>query len=231
MKTSIFLPLRSGSQRVPNKHSKPFTPEGRTLFQVKMDEVVQIRDIDEVVISTNDATVLEQATRYADAHAHVSIDQRPEHLCRSTTKVQDLIDYVPTVLRGDAIFWLHATAPFVTAADYDRALSDYQAAMSAGTHDSLMSVNKLQQFIWDDQARRVVNSDQTERRWPNTQDLKPLYEINHAFYIAPRSIYETLGDRIGRRPALFVLDGEKKIDIDWESDFALAQLMYKALRQ
>lgn len=196
-----------------------------------MDEVVKIDGIEEVVVSTNEDAVIEQAERYAKAHGHVRIDKRPERLCQSTTKVQDLIDYVPTILNGNHVFWLHATSPFVSVADYNRALSQYASVLESGTNDSVMSVNKLQQFIWDDDSRVVINTDQTDKRWPNTQDLKPLYEINHAFYIAPRFIYESVKDRIGLKPALHILEGEKSIDVDWESDFSFAQLVFTALNK
>jgi N-acylneuraminate cytidylyltransferase len=86
-----------------------------------------------------------------------------------------------------------------------------------------MSVNRIQQFIWSDKEKCVINTDRTVNPWPNTQDLDPLYEINHAFYINSRHNYLTHGDRIGRAPALYVCEGLRKIDIDWQDDFEIAR--------
>ena len=86
-----------------------------------------------------------------------------------------------------------------------------------------MSVNLLQQFIWSDREGRVINADRDTNPWPNTQDLEPLYEINHAFYINSRDNYYALGDRVGTCPALYICNGLQRVDIDWQSDFELAQ--------
>lgn len=226
---SIYLPLRSGSTRVIHKNTRPFTPDGRSLLQFKLDELVKILDhVGELVVSTNDPLVLEQVAPYT-SDSRIKIDHRPDHLCTSTTKVQDLINYVPSVVSGQHVFWLHVTAPFFTAQDYLTALDEYQAQVINGEYDSIMSVNKLQQFIWDDNQKKIINCDRSVNPWPNTQDLAPLYEINHAFYINSVENYKAFQDRIGRNPCLFITEGEKCIDIDWEADFKLAQNMLVSL--
>jgi CMP-N-acetylneuraminic acid synthetase len=220
---SAFFPLRAGSSRVHCKNTRPFHPDGRSLFQLKLDQIAKMRDeFLEIVISTNDTSVQEQ---FPDSlkGSNVRIHQRPVHLCQSTTKVQDLIDYVPKITQGEWIFWLHATSPFVDETDYTAALRLLESEVQAGKKDSVMSVNRLQQFIWNDRERRVINTDRTVNPWPNTQDLEPLYEINHAFYINSRRNYLLHGDRIGEAPALYICEGRRKIDIDWQDDFDLAR--------
>jgi N-acylneuraminate cytidylyltransferase len=220
---SAFFPLRAGSSRVTCKNTKPFHPDGRSLFQLKLDQIVKVRErFLEVVISTNDPEVIDQFPMSL-AETNIRIERRPDYLCSSTTKVQDLIDYVPTVTQGDWIFWLHATSPFVDETDYLAAFDLFESEVLAGEMDSVMSVNRLQQFIWNDRERRVINTDRAVNRWPNTQDLEPLYEINHAFYINSRQNYLALGDRIGQHPALHICEGRRKIDIDWQDDFDLAR--------
>lgn len=225
---SVFFPLRAGSTRVPRKNTRPFHPDGRSLFQFKLDQIARMQDrFLEVVISTNDSEVVQQFPKSL-AKTNIRIELRPDFLCSSTTKVQDLIDYVPTVTNGDLIFWLHATSPFVNEVDYMAAIDLYEAEVLSGEKDSVMSVNRLQQFIWSDRERRVINTDRTINPWPNTQDLDPLYEINHAFYINSRQNYHALRDRIGVHPALYVCEGLRKIDIDWEDDFEVARSLLKA---
>lgn len=226
MRYSIFFPLRSGSQRVINKNSRPFLKTGESLFQLKMKHVARLADefekVCEVVISTDDQLVLTQAEPFLSDK--IKIDLRPRHLCLSTTKVQDLIDYVPSIVFGEHVFWLHATSPFVGYEDYVKALVQYEDCLGKGC-DSLMSVNKIQQFIWDAKLSKVINVDRGINPWPNTQDLAPLYEINHAFYISSKANYIALRDRIGRSPSLYLCDGIKSIDIDLEDDFSMAKLI------
>ena len=222
-KVSVFFPLRAGSSRVAGKNTRPISPDGRSLFELKLDQIAKVRDrFLEVIISTNDSSVIEQFPPSLFS-TNIRIEERPDHLCQSTTKVQDLINYVPTVTKGDWIFWLHATSPFVDDEDYLAALDLCDREVLVGDKDSVMSVNRIQQFIWSDREKRVINTNRADNPWPNTQDLDPLYEINHAFYISSRHNYLTLGDRVGRSPALYVCEGRRRIDIDWQDDFEIAR--------
>ncbi|MCC1495974.1 cytidylyltransferase domain-containing protein [Alcanivorax sp. 1008] len=226
MTVSVFLPMRAGSARVRDKNSRPFLKSGDSLFQLKMRAVVDLAKMDaieEVVISTNDRCIIEQASEFSGGK--IKVLERPGELCLSTTKVVDLINYVPSVCKGDHIFWLHVTSPFFGFEEYKQALEMYFQAISDGQFDSLMSVNEIRQFIWDDSKKEVINVDRRVNRWPNTQDIAPLYEINHAFYIASRLVYQGLNDRIGESPKLFICDGLLKMDIDWEEDFRVAKLI------
>ncbi|MFC7706489.1 cytidylyltransferase domain-containing protein [Plastorhodobacter daqingensis] len=224
-KVSVFFPLRAGSTRILRKNTRPFRPDGRSLFQHKLEQLMQVAElVDEIVVSTNDQEVFDQMP--ADLKGgKLKIVRRPDALGSSTTKVRDLIDYVPGIVSGDYIFWVHATSPFIDDSDYRSALELLQSEVISGPKDSVMSVNKIQQFIWDDSVKKIINTDRSVNPWPNTQDLAPLYEINHAFYINSRKNYVEIGDRIGRDPVLFCCEGLKKIDVDWPEDFALAQAM------
>lgn len=226
---SAFFPLRAGSKRVASKNTRPFHPDGRSLFQFKLDQICKVRErFLEVIISTNDPEVIDQFPSSLEG-TNIRIEKRPDALCLPNTKVQDLIDYVPTVTRGAWVFWFHATSPFVDENDYIAALELYKRDVLAGNKDSVMSVNRLQQFLWSDSERKVINADRSINPWPNTQDLQPLYEINHAFYINSRDNYFGLRDRIGLHPALYVCEGLRKIDIDWPDDFDMARCLLKLL--
>ena len=223
MTVSVFFPLRSGSKRVSKKNTRPFHPDGRSLFQYKLDQIAKIRSrFLEVVISTNDEEIINQFPEDL-LSSNIRIQRRPKELCLSTTKVQHLINYVPTVTSGDWVLWLHATSPFVDEIDYARALDKCMQLAIDGTNDSIMSVNKLQQFIWSEDLKKIVNVDRSLNPWPNTQDLESLFEVNHAFYINSRANYLSMHDRIGLSPALYLCEGLAKIDIDWPDDFKIAQ--------
>lgn len=225
---SIFIPMRAGSKRVINKNSRAFLENGFSLFQHKMNQVILILDlIDEVVISTDDEMIINQAGSYL-VYEKIKIIERPKHLCIDSTRVVDLIDYVPKVVSADHIFWLHVTSPFIDDDDYRQAIMNYKIHVINGKCDSLMSVSKIQAFIWDDEKKDIINCDRSINKWPNTQDLTPLYEINHGYYISSRKNYTSLSDRIGLNPYLHVTEKHKCVDIDWEDDFLLCQQLAKA---
>ena len=89
--------------------------------------------------------------------------------------------------------------------------------------DSLMTVTEIQSFIWDDSG--PINYDRTEEKWPRTQTIKPIYEINSGVFLADCEIYRKNKDRIGDCPYLYKLDQLDGFDIDWPEDFVIAQQM------
>lgn len=220
---SFFLPTRKGSIRIPNKNTKPFVDIQGGLLELKIKELLKIKGDVEIVLSTNDSLSIEIASRLSK---DITIDYRPEHLCTSTTKIEDFISYIPKLISSNHIFWIHATAPFVLSNDYMNAIETYFNKIQDG-FDSLMSVTKIQQFLWDKDLKKIVNNENKNNKWPQTQDLKPLFEINHAFYISSKKNYLKLNDRIGSNPYLFELDHIKSIDIDWEEDFRIAEAIYE----
>ena len=225
MKLSIVLPIRKGSQRVKNKNIRPFSKEGKSLTELKIIELLKIKNVDEIVVTSNYDEAIEQIEAIAKDDQRVKIDRRPEHLCSSTTIVRELIEYMPTITKGEHILWLHVTSPFVKAEDYEDAIEKYFKALKEG-YDSIMSVTEIRNFLWSDKSKKIINIEESDNPWIQTQDLEPLYEINHAFYINSRDNYLSMSDRIGKNPYLYRLNGSKVIDIDWEDDFELARKIY-----
>jgi len=225
MKLSIVLPIRKGSQRVKNKNIRPFSKEGKSLTELKITELLKIKNVDEIVITSNYEEAIEQVEAIANDDPRIKIDRRAEHLCSSTTIVKELIEYMPTITKGEHILWLHVTSPFVKAEDYEKAIEEYFEALKNG-YDSIMSVTEIRNFLWSDKSKKIINAPKSENIWIQTQDLEPLYEINHAFYINSRKNYLEMSNRIGKNPFLYKLKGSKIIDIDYEDDFELARKIF-----
>ena len=225
MKLSIVLPIRKGSQRVKNKNIRPFSKDGKSLTELKIIELLKIKNADEIVVTSNYDEAIEQIEAIAKNDPRVKIDKRPEHLCSSTTIVRELIEYMPTITKGEHILWLHVTSPFVKAEDYEKAIDKYFEVLRDG-YDSIMSVTEIRNFLWSDKGKKIINIEESDNPWVQTQDLEPLYEINHAFYINSRKNYLSMSDRIGKNPYLYKLKGSKVIDIDYEDDFELARKIY-----
>ncbi len=222
---SFFLPCRKGSQRVKNKNTRSFSNSETSLIGLKLIELLKVKSVKNIFLSTDDKKAIEIAKNINDDR--IIIDVRPSELCSSETLVEDLIMYVPSIIPTDHIFWVHATTPFVNFLVYEEALKAYFQGLNNG-YDSLMSVTKYQSFLWDKEKNDVINFDRKKIGWPATQDLKPLYEINHAFYISNKNNYYQLKDRIGQNPFLFELDKIQSFDIDWEEDFIIAEALFKS---
>ena len=224
-KIAFFLPTRKGSERVKSKNTRPFAGIEGGLVENKIKQLLATKHIDEILFSSNDEMCIAIAEKYA-SDSRLRIIPRPNELCLSTTNLQDLICYVPTITNADHILWGHVTTPLVEAKVYDTAIEQYLSKITKG-YDSLVSVKELKNYQLNQEDKLVNNT--TDIPWPRTQDLEPLYEINHAIFLAKRSVYTEQKNRIGQKPLLYIMDEIHSKDIDWEEDFKIAEIMYKTL--
>lgn len=226
-KIAFFLPTRKGSERVKNKNTRPFAGVEGGLVENKIKQLLATKHIDEILFSSNDETCIAVAEKY-QSDSRLKIIPRPNELCLSSTNLQDLICYVPTITDADHILWGHVTTPLVGADIYDAAVDLYLSKLKEG-YDSLVSVKELKNFLLNKDGALVNNT--TDIPWPRTQDLEPLYEINHAIFLAKREIYVEQKNRLGKKPLLHIMDEIHSKDIDWEDDFVIAEMLYKNLYQ
>ena len=224
-KVTFFLPTRKGSQRVINKNTRPFAGYEGGLIKNKIHQLVQTKKIDEIILSTNDEQCIAIAEKYT-SDKRLKIISRPEELCLSTTNLQDLICYVPTITEAEHILWGHVTTPLCGADQYDAGVKLYLSKLGEG-YDSLVGVTELKNFLLNKEGKLVNNT--TDIPWPRTQDLEALYEINHTMFLAKREVYVEQKNRIGKKPLLHIMDEIHSFDIDWEDEFTIAEVMYKNL--
>jgi len=220
MAVTCFLPCRSGSERVPRKNLRPFAGFSRGLIEIKLRQLLQARLVDRIVLSTDDEEILEYAASIGDSR--LQLHRRDPSLASSATRTDELVGHVLDLIPEGHILWTHVTSPFFGASHYDQAIEQYFTALS-GAHDSLMTVGEIRGFLWD--QRGPLNYDRSIEKWPRTQTLDPVFEINSAAFIASAGIYSRLHDRIGERPFLQPVNAIEGFDIDWEDDFQIAQAL------
>jgi CMP-N-acetylneuraminic acid synthetase len=219
-----FLPCRRGSVRVPDKNTRPFG-FGRSLLEIKLDQLADSNAISRIVVSSNDPIVLEMAHAYARrCPKPLDVDHRPDHLGASETTTDELIGYVPTIISEGHVLWTHVTSPFVEGKTYDWIVDEYWRAIEGG-YDSVMTGTRIQTFLYSEQG--PVNFDRGVLRWPRTQTLPVWWEINSAAFLVERDLCAALGDRVGQRPRILELDAEVAFDIDTMSQFSLGARLWE----
>ncbi|SDR69812.1 acylneuraminate cytidylyltransferase [Gramella sp. MAR_2010_147] len=227
MSISVFLPTRKGSERVKNKNTRKFSNFEGGLLELKLIQLKNL-PVDEIILSTNDEESLAVAKNLDSEISNLIIDKRPNHLASSSTSLTNLIEYVPGLTANENILWTHVTSPMVDSEIYRNSIQQFNSAINDG-FDSLMSVNVFQNFLWDEKLNDLTNRE-GNLRWPRTQDLKKLYEINSAIFITPRQIYLQNSDRVGKNPFLFKMNKLTSLDVDWEDDFKIAEVVYEKFR-
>lgn len=220
MSLALFIPVRKGSERVKEKNTRRFSDFSGGLLELKLQQLAGLSLFEEIIISTNDEKCIEIAKNFIGKLNSLQIIHRPEELGSSETKLNDLIKYVGKITDCDDILWTHVTSPFCDAESYKNAIQDYK---NLKDHDSLMSVEILKEFIWNRKEKKISNSG--DNKWPRTQDLEEVIQINSAIFIAPKLFYKT-GNRIGNNPFLFEMNKIHSWDVDTEDDFKIAEAIY-----
>lgn len=217
-----FLPCRRGSQRVPQKNIKPFAGMPFGLVQIKLSQLLGCPSLHSVVLSTNDEEIIKYARSLNDDRLVIHL--RADALSSSETSTDELIGHALDLIPNGHILWTHVTSPFVTSSHYERIIKAYFDGLACGS-DSLMSTTCLQTFLWQD--GEALNYRREIEKWPRTQTLKPLHEVNSGVFMASSEIYRDMNDRIGRRPYLYEMDKLTSYDIDWPEDFVVAECLYE----
>tara|TARA_Y100000588_G_scaffold395323_2_gene523401 strand:- start:6481 stop:7191 length:711 start_codon:yes stop_codon:yes gene_type:complete len=212
-----LVPMRHYSERVPGKNYRPFA--GLPLYHHIVTRLLACPLVTEVVVDTDSPVILKDA---AKCFPEVRLIHRPEHLSSDTTPMNDVLLYDVTQVEADYYLQTHSTNPLIQIETIDRALQQFMNNYPA--YDSLFSVTRIQTRLWDGLARPVNHNPAILLR---TQDLPPVYMENSCLYIFTRDMLENRHNRIGDRPLLFEIDSIEAQDIDVETDFILAEILYK----
>lgn len=221
-----FVPCRAGSQRVPQKNTRRFSDFEDGLIGLKLDQLARCKEYARIVVSTDDPEVMAAASRrQSNARVPIEIFDRPPELAIADS-LDAFVAHIPDIIPNGVVAWTHVTSPFFGERLMDEAARGYRRAVTQGEHDSLMAVESIQTFVWSDQG--CVSHDRTSVKWPQTQDLPKLYEVNSALFMCDASLMRERCDRIGDRPYLFETDFLAGFDIDWPEDFELAEKLLDA---
>lgn len=214
--------MRAGSDRIRNKNTKTFADVEGGLCKIKLEQLISCDRIENIIVSTNDPRVVEISSGINSKK--ISIIIRPDELASSSTSTDELIKYVPEVVPDGHILWTHVTSPFISPEIYSEIIETYFGNLYR--FDSLMTVTKFQKFIWS--KKQPLNYNRSLEKWPRTQTLEPLWEVNSGAFLTSKAIYKANLDRIGNAPFLFSLSNETAFDIDWLPDFEMAETIFKA---
>ncbi|NJM13935.1 MAG: acylneuraminate cytidylyltransferase family protein [Synechococcaceae cyanobacterium SM1_2_3] len=216
MKMVALLPMRHQSERVSGKNYRPFA--GQPLYHHILHSLLACPQISEVVINTDSPLIRDEVTAH---FPRIRLILRPEHLLGGMVPMNEILLHDVTQIEADFYLQTHSTNPLLQPETIRRAIDQFLA--NYPTHDSLFTVTRLQTRLWDQLGRAVNHNPAVLLR---TQDLPPIYEENSNLYIFTRQTLEQRRNRIGERPLLFEIDRQEAWDIDEETDFRIAELLY-----
>ena len=211
-----FVPMRHTSERVPGKNYRLFA--GKPLFHHIIANLLKCSEISKVVIDTDSPTIKQDVEK---SFPSVDVIERPEALRGGMVPMNDILLHDIQQYPADFYLQTHSTNPLLRSATISCAIQKLHDHYQE--YDSLFSVTRLQTRLWDEHGRPINHDPAILLR---TQDLQPVFEENSCMYIFTGKTLETRHNRIGERPMMFEIDPEEAWDIDEESDFRVAEILY-----
>lgn len=215
-KLTAILPVRMGSQRIPNKNFRPFC--GSSLFEMKLQRLASLDFLDEVIVSSDSAEALEIAERHG-----VKTHLRDNYYASSKCTNSEFFLRFLNITDADYIMYSPCTSPLITEDSYQRIINSFYDI--GDQYDSIATVKMVKEHMWLEGKPLNYNPANS----PNSQDLPEIYSLTYGVNIISREALEKNKNIIGQRPKFYILDGIESIDIDNMEEFEMAEYFYKKL--
>jgi len=211
--------MRHDSRRVVGKNYRVFGDA--PLFHHILNTLLACPSIEQIVVDTDSPVVKSGCKKNFKS---VKVIDRPEHLRDEQTSMNDVLKHTIEQMPAEVYLQTHTTNPLLTSETIETAIATLRVA--GDRYDSLFGVTRMQQRLWTSDGRPVNHDPNMLIR---TQDLEPLFIDNSCIYLfKPETLIKT-GNRIGNAPRPFEIDRVEAIDIDEESDWQMAESIYRMM--
>lgn len=216
---TALLPMKSHSERVPNKNMRKFN--GKPLYHAIMNSLLKSKYISQVIINTDSEIIKKDALNYFNK---VCVIDRPKKIQGDLVPMNHIIAYDLSQVEGEHFLQTHSTNPLLKTETIDIAIETYFKKLKEG-YDSVFSVTRIQSRLYWENGTPINHNPKELLR---TQDLPVVFDENSNFYIFSKKSFASAGNkRIGLKPFLFEINKLEAVDIDNEEDFLLAEILYK----
>lgn len=227
----VVIPVRLESERVKHKVLLPFG-DCDSLLAWKINQLKQAIDPSQIFVSTE----ADQLKRIA-FDCGVRVHHRDPKLAVGNAKpFREIITGIVSGIEFEHIAWVTVVVPLMGPEMYRQAFDAYgyhvvgagaatpsaDATGSENSHDSLVSVNMLKDYLWDDQGALNYKAD---RNHVVSQNLPNIYRVTNGLYMRPRADILQNEYFIGANPYRHVVEKAAGIDIDHYEDYEMAMAM------
>ncbi|WP_096439213.1 cytidylyltransferase domain-containing protein [Alteribacter populi] len=223
-KVIALIPARGGSKSIPYKNIKPFA--GKPLIAWTIEVATQVKEIDRVIVSTDDKKIAEISHHYG-----AEVMMREPHLALDDSMPIDVIKSVLSHLKDAEIYdyflYLEPTSPLRTNEDIRECL---QLLTDITTkYHSVATFTEAE--LNPHRAWKVTNNAPTifisgANPWLPRQQLPEAYQLNGAVYGFAIPAFMQNDHHILPPPtgAVF-MPKNRSVDIDDDVDFTLGEIL------
>lgn len=205
------VPVREGSQRIPDKNFRPFGGHP-TLLHHKIEQLRKAGCFSHIYVSSDSARV----RKITDECAAEFLARDPV-MCTSGPRWDEVVVSIMGDIPGDPhVAWAMITSPLFE--NYAAAVKRYLESL--GEYDSLVAVKKVREYLIDEHCRPLFVGFGI---WhPYTSEIRPLYAISDALFVARKSDQIQWRYWFGREPLLYEVSPIEAIDVNFEEDLHMA---------
>lgn len=215
MKVTAVIPIRAGSQRVPNKNLRPFA--NSNLLEIKINVLKQSKIIDEIIVNTDSDKAIEIAIENGVNH-----QRREPFYASSECSGADFFQNLGRTTDCDYFVYAPVTAPFIKPQLYDKCID---LLLNQTKHDSVATVTLMKHHMWLN--GKPLNYEL--KGHPNSQDLPDIHALNFGVCVIKKDLLIELKNVVGWNPLFIELSEVEGIDIDTPLDFYIAEQVYNRL--
>lgn len=214
-KITAVIPIRKGSQRVPDKNFKDFY-KGKSLLELKIESLKEIELIDDIVVNTDSELAIQIAKKLG-----VSYFRREDYYASSQCSQSEFFRNLAETTDTDIIIHTPCTSPLIRK----ESIIDGINRFNISENDSCNSVGLVKEYLWNND--KPLNYSIENGKVPNSQDLPDIKKITFGFSIIYKSTMIERQNVVGKIPLFYIIDEDEQIDIDTKLDFEFAKFIYK----
>lgn len=223
-----IITARGGSKRIPHKNRKEFC--GKPIIEYSIEAAKQAGIFDTVMVSTDDNKIAEIAK---NAEAEVpfmrSAETSSDYATTADVLMEVLEKYNERGIRYENACCIYPTAPFVTG-------NKLRQAMDMLVNEKKDSVIPVVPFSFPPLRGMVINDGKLEYKWQEyamkrSQDLEEIYHDCGQFYAFRVEPFEKEKKLVTDNTAGMIISELEVQDIDNETDWELAEMKYRLLKE
>jgi CMP-N-acetylneuraminic acid synthetase len=223
MPNVAFIPARGGSKGLPGKNLELIS--GRSLLDRAIDVAKQVEAIDEIVVSSDDNTIL-QAARRSEAETDLRLADLASD---NTSTLEVVLDFLERNKDFSSIVVLQPTSPLRSPTDVEACLEALSRAPAAATVTEIDHPTEWTFTV--DGSNRLHPIQGWDRFVTRRQESQKAYKLNGAVYAADVGFLRAGNPLIGPQTVSVEMPRERSIDIDDWLDLEWARAVDTVLQE
>lgn len=210
---TAVIPVRKGSTRCQNKNFRKFADTD--LLSLKINTLKKVKGIKEILVSSNCDQMLNKAHQLG-----VKTYKREEKYCTNENPGAFFCNLAKSI-DSDILMHVPVTTPLISSDVYNDIIEKWNEVKK--NHGSLNTVTPIKEFIWYN--GETVNYNESSP--PPSQNLPQYESLNFACNIINKKYVLERNNIVGENPYMYQLDKASSVDIDENTDFLFAELLYE----